>query len=230
MHLVSESAQQVIALRRRYRDLVASNAITVAQRWGQPCHAFNVHVDVSAPAGGCLERIQDTLVDIEPTLLRCPLTSLHISVAWLLAVHVDYPESKSAIWHRHGAQWVAELAAIAQEQHAFELRYRSLVVTDTAVIAVAEPVGPVRRLREEIRRRLSLPEQTRNTADIVHTTLFRYRSLLRDPAGLIEAAEAADVDVSMPVQDLTVSEELVFPSLVTSQRARFLLGQAQVHE
>lgn len=222
---MSDSAQQVIALRQRYRAVVASNLVTVAHRWGQPCHAFNVHVELSQGARDGLVAIQDALAATEPNLLRCPKTSLHVSVAWLLAVHVDYAESKAAIWGRRGARWVGELAAIAREHDPFELRYRWLVATDTAVIAIAEPVEPVGHLRQQIGARLALPEQTRNTAHIVHTTMFRYRSPLVDPAGLLEATETVELDTPMTVDDLTVSEELVFPSLVTAERARLPLGQ-----
>lgn len=217
--------EQVIALRQDYRALVGSNQVTVAHRWGQPCHAFNVHIELCRRARDGLAAVQDTLAAIEPNLLRCPWSSLHVSVAWLLAVHVDYAESKAAIWARDGAQWVNELAAIAREHDPFKLRYRWLVATDTAVIAIADPVEPVGRLREQIGARLELPEQTRNTAQIVHTTLFRYRSPLADPASLIQAAETVDLDASITVHDLTVSEELVVPSLATAEQARLPLGQ-----
>ncbi|HZC51411.1 MAG TPA: hypothetical protein VE441_02795 [Mycobacterium sp.] len=222
---MSDSVRQVIALRRRFRAVVAANLVTVAHRWGQPCHAFNVHVEPSHGARDGLAAVQDALAATEPNLLRCPRSSLHVSVAWLLAVHVDYAESKAAIWERRGGQWVGELAAIAREHDPFELRYRWLVATDTAVIAIAEPVGPIGHLREQIRARLALPEQTRNTAQIVHTTLFRYRSPLVDPVCLLTAVETVELDTPMTVHELTVSEELVFPSLVSAERARLPLGQ-----
>ena len=170
---MSDSAEQVIALRRRHRGVVASNRVTLAHEWGRACHAFNVHVEPSHDARGGLAAVQDILAAIEPNLLRCPTTSLHVSVAWLLAVHVDYAESKAAIWGRRGAQWVSELATIASGHDPFELHYRWLVVTDTAVIAVAELVEPVRRPRQEMLVRFALPDQARDTAQIAHTTLVR---------------------------------------------------------
>ena len=215
--------ERVVKLRQRYRSAVLANLITDAARWGQPCHAFNVHIEPSGSARQALVAVQDALLAIEPTLLRCPGPTLHISVAWLLAVHVEYPESKAVMWARHGQQWTRQLASIAGRHQSFDLRYRWLAVTDTAVIALAAPTEPVRRLRDDIEAQLSLPEQTHNVADLVHTTLFRFRSTLSNPVGLIQAAEAMDLDVATTATQLTVSEERTFPSLVTATRAKITL-------
>jgi hypothetical protein len=72
-------------------------------------------------------------------------------------VQVDYPEPKAAIWATHGARWTTELATIAQQHQTFELRYRKFAVTDSAVIALAAPIEPVRHLRAAIGRGLTLP-------------------------------------------------------------------------
>lgn len=216
--------RQVARLRQHHRDQLAENRVTAASRWQQSCHAYNVHIEPSPSARDGLAQVQDALVPVEANLLRCPARALHISVAWLLAVHVEYDEPKESIWKRHGRGWVEELATIAGEHAPFELRYRWLVVTDTAIIAVAEPTGPVRRLRDDIVARLVLPEQTKNRAELVHTTLFRFRAALSDAHGLMKAADSVEFDVATTAEDLTVSEELVFPSLVTSTKARLSLG------
>jgi hypothetical protein len=211
------------AIRRRDRDKVMSNRVTPARLWNQACHAYNVHLEPTEEARRGLSRAQAALAAVEPNLLVCPPVTLHISVAWLLAVHVGYGEPKSVLWQRHGEEWTAELARIAGGLAPFTLRYRLLVTTESAVIAVAAPADPVQSLRCAIRRRLSLPGQTKNTARLVHTTLFRYRSTLADPARLLSAVDATGIDVPTAVDQLTVSEELVYPSLVTSTKARLTL-------
>lgn len=214
-----------ISLRHRHHEAVASNRVSLAKQWGQPCHAFNVHIDPSIAAREGLARVQDLLEEIEPRLLRCPTSALHVSVAWLLAVHIDYGEPKATIWARRGVEWTAELDRIAAEHEPFEMRYRWLVVTDSAVIAVAEPVSPVRGIRADIATKLALPERTKNNAEIVHTTLFRYRSPLSHPKRLLAAADSIEFTVSTRAEKLTVSEELAFPSLRTSTKARLALGK-----
>lgn len=214
----------VITLRERYREAVASNRVHLAEKWGQPCHAFNVHVEPSAAARAGLAEVQDALEPIEPNLLRCPPSALHVSVVWLLTVHVDYDEPKATIWTRHGREWIAELSKIASEHQPFDLRYRWLVATDSAVIAVAEPEEPVRGIRTDIAARLTLPEQTKNNAQLVHTTLFRYRRPLSQPDRFLAAVDCLDLAVPTRAEQLIVSEELVFPSLLTSTRAQIAIG------
>jgi hypothetical protein len=93
------------------------------------------------------------------------------------------------------------------------------------VIATATPTEPVQQLRRAITASLFLPTQTKNNADIVHITVARYRSpLANNPAGLLAQAHATPLDAPSLADALVVSEELLFPSLVTNVRARLKLG------
>jgi hypothetical protein len=87
------------------------------------------------------------------------------------------------------------------------------VATDSAVIALAEPTEPVNRIRTMIRERLRLPSETRNEADLVHTTLFRYGGPLSDPEKFLVLLEDTSAEAAAEVDELVVSKELVYPSL-----------------
>jgi hypothetical protein len=97
------------------------------------------------------------------------------------------------------------------------------VATDSAVIALAQPSAPVNRIREMIRERLRLPSETRNEADLVHTTLFRYRGALSDPEKLLAMLEDASAEATSEVKELVVSKELVYPSLEAEVLGRLAL-------
>ena len=134
-------------------------------------------------------------------------------------MHVDYGEPKSTLWARHGQVWTAEsgedVGRVGAVHPALPLpighRVRGHRGRDTGR---ARPI-PARRHPGG----LVLPAQTRITARLVHATLFRYRSTLADPGGLLAAVDATSIDVRTAVDQLTVSEELVSPSPVTSTRA-----------
>ena len=96
------------------------------------------------------------------------------------------------------------------------------MATDSAVIALAS--APVNHIREMIRERLRLPSETRNEADLVHTTLFRYRGALSDPEKLLAMLEDASAEGTSEVKELVVSKELVYPSLEAEVLARLPLA------
>ena len=83
------------------------------------------------------------------------------------------------------------------------------------MIALATPTGPVNRIRRMIGERLSLPPETRNEADLVHTTLFRYNGPLSDPRRFLASLETERVHATSEADERIVSKELVFPSLQT---------------
>jgi hypothetical protein len=148
-----------------------------------------------------------------------------VSVAWLLAVHASYTVAKDFLWERYGEEWTAELNRIAAQSTGFRIAYEHVVATETAVIALAEPTELVNRISQMIRERLQLPAETRNEADLVHTTLFRYRGPLSDPEKFLAKLEdtSAGVAAAAEVDELVVSKELVYPSLEAEVLARLPL-------
>ncbi len=203
---------------------MARNELRVSTLWGRSCRAYNVQIELDDRTRASLEKTQQALMGAEPTLLKCPRRTLHVSVAWLLAVHVDYPADKDSLWERHAEQWTAELGRIAAESAGFRIAYQRIVATDSAVVALAEPSEPVNRIRRMIRDRLRLPPDTRNEADVVHTTLFRYRGPLSDPEKFFALLEETGADATAGVEELVISRELVYPSLRTEVLGRLPLA------
>ena len=217
--------QRATELREAHREKVARNEVQVSPLWAQPCRAYNVQIELDPRTRSSLENIQRSLKRAEPNLLVCPQETLHVSLAWLLAVHASYAVPKDSLWERHGEEWMAELAHIAGQSTGFQITYEHVVATDSAVIALARPNEPVNRIREMIRARLRLPPETRNEADLVHTTLFRYRGELSDPKKFLATLEGdIAADATAEVDELVISKELVYPSLETKVLARLPLA------
>ena len=212
-------------LREAHREKVSRNEVRVSPLWARPCRGYNVQIELDPRTRSSLEKMQQSLKSAEPNLLVCPQKTLHVSLAWLLAVHASYPVSKDSLWERHGEEWMAELRRIAARSTGFRITYKHVVATDSAVIALAQPNEPVNRIREMIRERLRLPPETHNEADLVHTTLFRYRGLLSDPEKLLAMLEEdLGGDATAEVDELVVSRELVYPSLEAEVLARLPLA------
>jgi 2'-5' RNA ligase len=222
--LRSSGEQRAIELLEAHREKVARNELRVSSLWAQPSRGYNVHIELDPRTRSSLEKIQQSLYQAEPNLLVCPEKTLHVTLAWLVAVHVSYPVDKDSLWKRHGEEWMAQLRRIAARSAGFRITYEHVVATDSAVIALAQPSEPVNRIREMIRQRLRLPAETRNEADLVHTTLFRYRGALCDPQKLLAKLEDTSVDATAEVEELVVSKELVYPSLEAEVLGRLPLA------
>jgi 2'-5' RNA ligase len=222
--LRSSGEQRAIELREAHRERVARNELRVSPLWAQPCRAYNVHIELDPRTRSSLQNIQKRLYQAEPNLLVCPSKTLHVSLAWLVAVHASYRVDKDSLWKRHAEEWMAELRRIAAQHTAFQITYKHVVATDSAVIALAQPSEPVNRIRQMIRERLRLPPETRNEADLVHTTLFRYRGALSDPEKLLAMLEDTSADATAEVEELVVSKELVYPSLEAEVLGRLPLA------
>ena len=222
--LGSSAGQRVMKLREAHREKVARNEVRRSPLWAQSCRAYNVHIELDPRTKASLEKTQQVLKRAEPTLVACPRQALHVSIAWLLAVHASYPVPKDSLWERHGEEWTTELNRIAAQSTAFRITYEHVVATDSAVIALAEPTEPVNRIRRMIRERLRLPSETRNEADLVHTTLFRYRGPLSDPENFLAMLEDTSAEAATEVDELVISKELVYPSLEAEVLARLPLA------
>jgi 2'-5' RNA ligase len=222
--LRSSGERRAIELREAHRERVARNELRVSPLWAQPCRAYNVHIELDPPTRSSLQNIQQSLYQAEPNLLVCPSKTLHVSLAWLVAVHASYRVEKDSLWKRHAEEWMAQLRRIAAQSTPFRITYEHVVATDSAVIALAQPSEPVNRMRQMIRERLRLPAETRNEADLVHTTLFRYRGALCDPEKLLAILEDTRADATAEVEELVVTKELVYPSLEAEVLGRLPLA------
>jgi hypothetical protein len=168
-------------LREAHRERVARNEVRVSPLWAQPCLAYNVHIELDPRTKASLGETQQSLMQAEPNLLVCPQKTLHVSVAWLLAVQASYTVPKDSIWERHAEQWTMELTRIAAQSAGFRITYEHVVATDSAVIALARPAEPVNRIREMIREGLRLPPRpaTRLIWCIPPCFAIAVRSLIR---------------------------------------------------
>jgi hypothetical protein len=203
---------------------VLANQVDIEPRWGRPCRAFNLQIHPPAAVTGALRAAQDIIAAAEPALLRVPPPALHSMAAWLIPVELDVPAAeKERLWQRHGERWREAIAAGLASRAPFRLRYTEVVATGSAIIALAWPAGPVNRLRRALADEPGMARRL-SSGDLVHTTLFRYREPLADPAGLLERIAGLDLATEFDVEECTLVRETVFPSLEHHVLHCFRLG------
>jgi hypothetical protein len=195
--------------------------------WAKPCSAYNVHAELTPKCRLEFAQAQERLLVLGPGLLCCPPETLHVSVACFLAAREDYDVSKDLLWARHGAEWTERLREIVADLPPFKITFTHLLATDAAVVAVAQPrdeIGTVRGCVTSILSALGLPSFQ---PSIVHSTLLRYESPDFDHERLRELAESIQVGNAVFVDSLVISREVVYPSLVTEEVDRLVLGAAR---
>ncbi|MBU6389402.1 hypothetical protein KGQ71_02700 [Patescibacteria group bacterium] len=218
--------EECAVIRERAHTAVSENRITIDPMWNREALGYNIHVLFDRPVAEAFAAVQQTLLALEPEALNvCPPETLHISVAWVLATLKTYPRDKDVLWQDIKDRSISELRSICSVIPPFKLVFRYLIATDSAVIAVAVDDGSVASIREQIATGLPIPPETKNNARIIHTTLFRYRSTLRDPHRFLSAVDSLKIEILMTVQQLFVRKETVYPSLQSEVEATVPLGK-----
>lgn len=211
-------------LRDRHTGRVLANHLHAEHRWDRPCRAFNLQISLPAPVTSALGAVQDAIAAAEPALLRVPRHALHSMVAWLVPERLAVPAAeKERRWQQYGPRWREAIAVEVAGLGPFRLRYAEVVATDSAIIALAWPAGPVNRVRRALAGQPGL-ESGLSSGELVHTTLFRYREPLADPAGLLKLIGGLDVATEFTVGEFVLVRDRVFPSISTDVLDGFRLG------
>jgi len=187
-------------IQREHKVPVLTGQVLAERRWGQPCLAYSACVQPGMEARADLSGVQESVLSLEPSLLRVPERALHANLVWLLPVHQEFDRTKDELWDLH-------------------------LATDSAIIAVAEEPNGLSALRRKLMSALSVPGSL-SAGDLVHTTLFRYARPLRDPATLMRRL-AAGVHVDVDVYEVLVVRERIFPSLDYEVLRRVVLGHGR---
>jgi hypothetical protein len=195
--------------------------------WAKPCSAYNVHAELTPECRLEFAQAQERLHLLGPGLLCCPPETLHVSVACFLSVREDYGVSKDLLWARHGVEWDGRLREIVADLTPFKITFTHLLVTDAAVVAVAQPRDEIEAVRGCVTRLLSAFDLPSFQPSIVHSTLLRYDSPDFDYERLCDLAEGVQVGNAVLVDSLVISREVVYPSLVTDEVDRLVLGVAR---
>jgi hypothetical protein len=212
-------------LQARHAPAVLANDLQIADQWGQPCLGYLLFFRPDPAATAALSAAQDSVHALEPTLLRQPEEAFHSLVAFLVPVFLDPGRPKDEIWQQHAPGWLDAMsrATAALTTRPIRLRFRRLIATGAAIIAVADLPNPITELRRELTAALELPWPL-TKGPLVHVTLFRYSQPLADPAGLLRQLQALDLAIEAEVSELLMVRETTFPSLAYEVLQRLPIG------
>jgi hypothetical protein len=203
---------------------VLAGQLRTTELWGRPCLGYLLLLLPDPEAAAALAAVQDGLLAVEPALLRQPAHAMHITAGALVPVLAELDRQKDEIWRQYGAGWSEVIATAAAATPVAPLRFRRLMMTDAAIIAVAEEPNPISELRRRLEGELDLPWPL-SKGELVHCTLLRYREHLPRPEPLARAVASAQYAVDTGVTELIVVRETTFPCLDFEVCERFGVGR-----
>ena len=194
---------------------IRRHGVVPSALWGRPCTGFSVHVIPDEETRRELARLQISCSWIPDDLCHViPSQALHVSVATLLGARETFVESKEAIWRSEGERCLDELHELAAVTIPFQVIFTDLMLTQTALIAVAADDGGMETLRRTMHSRISILQRWRGKRRrIVHTTLLRFKRQASLDDGVFRAVASVPVDIGFKVEEFVVRKERVFPSL-----------------
>lgn len=193
--------------------------------WGSSCCAYNLQIGLDERQAQRIADVQDDLGRDEPGLLRVPRHALHVSVAWVLPVHEEFELPKNDVWERNRRVWVPEIRDLVGSVPEFGISLDRVAVTGSAVIATASDGEEVNRIRDALRNRLAVPWDICR-GDLVHVTLFRHSGALADAVRFRARADETRLGLDVPVREIRLLREDVFPSLKSEALDGFPLKPA----
>lgn len=184
------------------------------QYWSQPLVSYTVMqlLDPAARAA-CVEVLHQVsaIAGSADHLLIAPAETFHLSLYAIAPVRSDF--DKDAWWQSHGEQALAVFRRWCAAQPATLLRFRELRVTQTAVIAVAEPQEAVWSLRHMLRAEVPQPPGGTPDYDMIHMTLARYAQPEKLPADFADRVMALPLDLKVRLHDVALMRETAYPLL-----------------
>jgi hypothetical protein len=184
------------------------------QYWSQPLVSYTV-MQLLDPAGraACVEvlRLVSAIAGSADYLLIAPAETFHLSLYAIAPVRSDF--DKDAWWQSHGEQALAVFRRWCTTQPATVLHFRELRVTQTAVIAVAEPHDAVWSLRRMLRADVPQPPGGTPNYDMIHMTLARYAQPEKLPADFAARVTALPLDLKVRLHDVALVRETAYPLL-----------------
>jgi hypothetical protein len=184
------------------------------QYWGQPLISYTVMQMLELAARDtCLDVLRrvSAIAGAADHLLIAPAETFHLSLYAIAPVRSDF--DKDAWWQIHGTQALAVFRRWCGAQPATLLHFRELRVTQTAVIAVAEPHEAVWSLRRLLRAEVPQPPGGTPNYDMIHMTLARYAQPEKLPADFAARVAALPLDLDVRLFEPALVRETAYPLL-----------------
>lgn len=181
---------------------------------GQSCLSYQAQFALPAEVRRALAKFSRLLGQAAVSgLWVAPAESLHVTCCSLVSPR-DLSYDKERYWRSVRSQAEEAVRRVELEVPAFQLRFRTIGVTERAIIVRADDAPSVTRTRS-IFSLLAPPPGAKQSQvyDTIHITLCRYADPIGIRRDLPEAVAGLRLDLRAEIDTLTLVRETAYPSL-----------------
>jgi hypothetical protein len=179
---------------------------------GQSCLSYQVQFVLPAEVCRALAEFSRRLRQVAVSgLWVAPADSLHVTCCSLVSPR-DPSDDKDRYWRSVRSSAAEAVMRVQLEVPAFQLRFRTMRVTERAIVVLADDQPSVEHARA-VFSQLVPPPDARQSLDTIHVTLCRYADSIGIRRDLPEAAAHLQLDVRADIDTLTLVRETAYPSL-----------------
>lgn len=192
--------------------------------------AVNLMVPVSpAVADLCrAAQLQAAAAFPPEAIWQTPPCKFHMTILPLLWVRRHYPVGRDAVWNSIKDDARSVVAEVTQQSSGFSFTAARVRGFPGACVLEFVPAEALFELRRALKRRLPSDCRIERVPDLAHVTLFRFKQAVALPAAYFQAGPEMRPAFPWRIDRLILSEELVYPSLVTSDVGIYRLGAGQI--
>ncbi|GEM_PF-6104589 len=203
-----------------------SELATVDSRIGSSTFAINLVAHPPEEIVTIASEIQEIIIGLMPpdTLLRCPISTLHMSVFQFVHARKSSPTHDSDEWKSVSEEVLLQLDSATKFINTCTLKTPTIEVSESAIFFLFEALSGIDTLRDRLESIASETRLSWNKPGIQHMSIFRYASpvQLDKIKAQINAIEIPCMNWELSV--LQLKQENVYPSLETTVIKKYILG------
>lgn len=167
-------------------------------------------------------KFQEELEKIEPGFFAFPTyESLHLSINQVVHGLQNVPEVNQQVWDKIKDDFLPKFEELNGMFPKINITFSQVIATRGGIIWCAmDENDEVEELRKKLLEVLPIPKELIKQNHIIHTTIARYKNKLNNPQKIVNFIESQNQEVPMTIKEITLRNELVFPSKEVQDIAR----------
>jgi len=183
----------------------------VDRLWFKRCSAYHLQLFPASETVSKLCVLQDMIeYACDGPLLRVPAQSLHMTVVTLLNAANELRIPNDEAWSLKGKEWQETIEMSLSATSPFDLCFREVAASESAIFLRAQEPPELRRLRSTISAAVSFEDWRPKPPRIGHITLFRFSA---EEWLSMPDIDAGLLPIEVKVENLQLVKERRYPSV-----------------